>query len=232
MTGVIEISGLTRAFGATVAVSDLDLTFAAGGRHAVIGPNGAGKTTLLNLIAGELRPTSGRIRYDGRDVTRTARAKRSRLGIARTFQQPTVWSSLSVADNIALAAWPHAGTRGTWRRRRYRTLSESCERHLETVGITDLADRPAGALAHGERRMLEQGVARLLAAVRALPAEVTVVVVEHDFAFVSAVADTVTVLHDGKLLATGTPAEIAADASVRTAYLGDLGEPGVVEEVR
>ena len=127
---VIEVSGLTKAFSATVAVSGLDLAFEAGRRHAVIGPNGAGKTTLLNLVSGELLPTSGRIRYDGRDVTRTARAKRSRLGIARTFQQPTVWSTLSVADNIALAAWPHSDLRGKWRRGRYRRLSEACESYL------------------------------------------------------------------------------------------------------
>lgn len=248
---MIEVSALTKAFsGGTLAVGGLDLGFEAGRRHAVIGPNGAGKTTLLNLIAGELRPTSGRIRYDGRDVTRTTRAKRSRLGIARTFQQPTVWSTLSVADNIALAAWPHSTVRGKWRRGRYRALSQACEQYLEVAGITALAARPAGALAHGERRMLDigmalaagprvllldepaagltdQGVERLLAAMRALPEEVTVVVVEHDFAFVSAVADTVTVLQDGMLLATGTPAEIAADASVRAAY---LGEPVVLPE--
>jgi branched-chain amino acid transport system ATP-binding protein len=254
---VVEVSGVTKAFaGGTVAVGGLDLGFEAGGRHAVIGPNGAGKTTLLNLISGELHPTSGRIRYDGRDVTRTSRAKRSRLGIARTFQQPTVWSTLSVADNIALAAWPHSAIRGKWRRGRYRRLSQACEGYLETAGITALADRPAGALAHGERRMLDigmalaagprvllldepaagltdQGVERLLAAMRALPREVTVVVVEHDFAFVAAVADTVTVLQDGKLLATGTPAEIAADAAVRTAYLGEsvsAGSSGVAAD--
>ena len=246
-SAMIEVSGLTKAFaGGTLAVGGLDLGFESGRRHAVIGPNGAGKTTLLNLISGELPPTSGRIRYDGRDVTRTTRAKRSRLGIARTFQQPTVWSTLSVADNIALAAWPHSDLRGKWRRRRYRSLSESCRHYLETAGITALADRPAGALAHGERRMLDigmalaadprvllldepaagltdQGVERLLTAMRALPEEVTVVVVEHDFAFVSAIADTVTVLQDGRLLATGTPAQIAADAAVRQAYLGESG---------
>ena len=253
----IEVSGLTKAFSSTVAVGGLDLTFEAGRRHAVIGPNGAGKTTLLNLISGELRPTAGRIRYDGRDVTRTTRAKRSRLGIARTFQQPTVWSTLSVADNIALAAWPHSDVRGKWQRRRYRRLSDACEGYLETAGITALADRPAGALAHGERRMLDigmalaadprvllldepaagltdHGVERLLTAMRALPEAVTVVVVEHDFAFVAAVADTVTVLQDGKLLATGTPAEIAADAAVREAYLGESvagGEAAAVDDV-
>ena len=244
---MIEVRGLTKAFsGGTLAVGGLDLAFEAGLRHAVIGPNGAGKTTLLNLISGELPPTAGRIHYNGRDVTRTTRSKRSRLGIARTFQQPTVWSTLSVADNIALAAWPHSEVRGKWRRRRYRKLSDACECYLETAGITALADRPAGALAHGERRMLDIGMAlaadprvllldepaagltdpgveRLLEAMRALPREVTVVVVEHDFAFVSAVADTVTVLQDGKLLATGTPEEISADAAVRAAYLGESG---------
>jgi branched-chain amino acid transport system ATP-binding protein len=254
MTAVIEVNGLTKAFRSTLAVGGLDLAFEAGRRHAVIGPNGAGKTTLLNLVSGELRPTSGRIRYNGRDVTRTPRAKRSRLGIARTFQQPTVWGTLSVADNIALAAWPHSDVRAKWRRGRYRALSEACESYLEATGISALADRPAGALAHGERRMLDigmalaadpqvllldepaagltdQGVERLLTAMRALPQEVTVVVVEHDFAFVSAVADTVTVLQDGRLLATGTPAEIAADAAVRTAYLGETGSDIVEESV-
>ena len=153
---MIEVSGLTKAFaGGTLAVGGLDLGFEAGGRHAVIGPNGAGKTTLLNLISGELPPTSGRIRYDGRDVTRITRAKRSRLGIARTFQQPTVWSTLSVADNIALAAWPHSDVRGKWRRRRYRALSEACECYLETAGITALADRPGRRA--GARRAADAG---------------------------------------------------------------------------
>jgi branched-chain amino acid transport system ATP-binding protein len=257
VTALVEVSALTRSFGTTVAVDGLDLAIASGSRHAVIGPNGAGKTTLLHLISGELPPTAGRIVYDGRDVTRMARPKRSRLGIARTFQQPTVWGSLTVSDNMALAAWRHSERRGLWRRPRYRALAEDCRPLLADVGIADLADRTAGGLAHGERRMLDiamalaarpklllldepaagltdDGAERLLAALRALPPEVTVVVVEHDFAFVSAIADTVTVLHDGRPLAAGTPTEIAADAEVRRAYLGvtDLSvtTPGATEE--
>ena len=251
MTALLVLTGLTRSFGSTTAVDALDLEIAAGSRHAVIGPNGAGKTTLLDLIAGELAPTAGRQEFDGHDITHVSRSKRSRLGIARTFQQPAVCDSLTALDNVAMAAWRLSGVRMKWRRPSYSRLTGECLPHLEAVGLRSLALREAGTLAHGERRMLdiamalaarpklllldepaagltEDGITHLIAAIEALPGEVTVVVVEHDFAFVSAVADTVTVLHDGRELATGTPAEIAADAAVHAAYLGSATETGAV----
>ena len=246
-SAMVAVRGLMRRFGATTAVDGLDLAVAPGSRHAVIGPNGAGKTTLLNLVAGDDRPTGGSILIDGVDVTRTSRARRARLGVARTFQQPGVLGTLTALDNVAMAAWRNSDIAGRWRRGPYRRLAEDGRRHLAAVGLADSAHRTAGTLAHGDRRMLDlamalatrpklllldepaagltdEGVERLLAAVRALPSEVTVVVVEHDFAFVSAVADTVTVLQGGRELATGTPEAIAADAAVRQAYLGSAAE--------
>jgi branched-chain amino acid transport system ATP-binding protein len=247
MTVLLSLTGLTRSFGSTTAVDALDLEVAAGSRHALIGPNGAGKTTVLDLVSGEVTPGSGRIGFDGGDVTRLSRPKRARLGIARTFQQPAAMESLTTLDNVALAAWRLSGIRMQWRRSAFSRLAGECLPHLAAVGLEGVAFRKAGSLAHGERRMLdiamalasrpklllldepaagltEAGVERLLGVVRALPEDVTVVVVEHDFAFVSAVADTVTVLHDGRKLATGTPEQIAADSAVRTAYLGTATE--------
>ena len=247
MTVLLSLTGLTRSFGSTTAVDGLDIEVDAGSRHALIGPNGAGKTTVLNLVSGEITPGSGRIAFDGDDVTHLSRPRRARLGIARTFQQPAAMESLTALDNVALAAWRLSGIRMQWRRSAFGRLAGECLPHLAAVGLESLAFRKAGSLAHGERRMLDiamalasrpklllldepaagltdEGVERLLGVVRALPEEVTVVVVEHDFAFVSAVADTVTVLHDGRKLATGTPAEITADATVRTAYLGTATE--------
>ncbi|MGW1995527.1 ABC transporter ATP-binding protein [Embleya sp. NPDC001921] len=222
----------------------LDLTVRRGARHALLGPNGAGKSTVLGMVAGAIPVTSGSIVFAGRDITRLPPARRSRLGIARAFQQPAVVPSLSVLDNVTLAAWRHSRVTGTaWRPTRYRALAGEAATHLETVGLTDRADEIAGELSHGSRRLLDIAMAlaghpklllldepaagltdtdieRLAAVLKALPAEVTMVLVEHNFALVREVTDTVTVLASGQLLATGTPDEIAADQAVRDTYLG------------
>ncbi|GCD97465.1 branched-chain amino acid ABC transporter ATP-binding protein/permease [Embleya hyalina] len=241
---LLTITGLTRRYGALAAVDGLDLTVRRGARHALLGPNGAGKSTVLAMIAGANPVTSGSIVFDGRDVTDLAPARRSRLGIARAFQQPAVVPSLSVLDNVTLAAWRHARRGGiAWRPSRYRSLAGEAAIHLETVGLTARADEIAGELSHGSRRLLDIAMAlaghpklllldepaagltdtdiELLADVlKALPAEVTMVLVEHNFALVREVTDTVTVLASGQLLATGTPDEIAEDRAVRDTYLG------------
>ncbi|WP_406298975.1 branched-chain amino acid ABC transporter ATP-binding protein/permease [Embleya sp. NBC_00888] len=241
---LLTITGLTRRYGALAAVGDLDLTVRRGARHALLGPNGAGKSTVLGMVAGATPVTSGSIVFAGRDITRLPPARRSRLGIARAFQQPAVVPSLSVLDNVTLAAWRHARVAGTaWRPTRYRALAGEAATHLETVGLTDRADEIAGELSHGSRRLLDIAMAlaghpklllldepaagltdtdieRLAAVLKALPAEVTMVLVEHNFALVREVTDTVTVLASGQLLATGTPDEIAADQAVRDTYLG------------
>ncbi|OPC80566.1 hypothetical protein B4N89_06000 [Embleya scabrispora] len=241
---LLTITGLTRRYGALAAVDGLDLTVRRGARHALLGPNGAGKSTVLAMIAGANPVTSGTIVFDGCDITDLAPARRSRLGIARAFQQPAVVPSLSVLDNVTLAAWRHARRGGiAWRPGRYRALAGEAAIHLETVGLTARADEIAGELSHGSRRLLDIAMAlaghpklllldepaagltdtdiELLADVlKALPAEVTMVLVEHNFALVREVTDTVTVLASGQLLATGTPDEIAEDRAVRDTYLG------------
>lgn len=241
---LLTITGLTRRYGALAAVDGLDLTVRRGARHALLGPNGAGKSTVLGMVAGAIPVTSGSIVFAGRDITRLPPARRSRLGIARAFQQPAVVPSLSVLDNVTLAAWRHSRVTGTaWRPTRYRALAGEAATHLETVGLTDRADEIAGELSHGSRRLLDIAMAlaghpklllldepaagltdtdieRLAAVLKALPAEVTMVLVEHNFALVREVTDTVTVLASGQLLATGTPDEIAADQAVRDTYLG------------
>ncbi|MFG3053256.1 ABC transporter ATP-binding protein [Kitasatospora sp. NPDC048239] len=242
MSALLALRGVTRRYGGLVAVDRLDLAIEPGTRHAVIGPNGAGKSTVLGLLAGTVAPSAGRITLDRRDITRAGPARRSRLGIARTFQQPAVLGSLSALDNVALAAWRHTELRGLWRPRRYRELGRRCHDLLDRVGLAQSADHPAGRLSHGRQRLVEIAAAlaarprvllldepaaglteedtdRLVTALRLVPAEVAVLLVEHDLAFVNALADRVTVLHEGRSIADGTPEQISADPAVREAYL-------------
>lgn len=242
---LLVLDGLTRRYGTLTAVDEVNLRLPSGARHAVIGPNGAGKTTLLNLIAGTDRPDRGTIALDGADVTRRGTAARSRLGIARSFQQPTVIAELSVLDNVVLAGWTHRPRhRGAWHRpSRYRLRQEAAARHLEAVGLADLAHRPASALSHGQRRMLDLAAAlagnprlllldepaagltdtdigRMFDIVGGLPPTVAVVLVEHHVEVVSQLATETTVLAAGKVIATGPTQEVLAHPDVRAAYHG------------
>ncbi|MDI2129913.1 ABC transporter ATP-binding protein [Yinghuangia seranimata] len=242
MTDLLTVTELTRSYGSFVALDRADLTVAEGARHALIGPNGAGKTTLLNLIAGTDLATSGRIAFAGRDITWQRPHRRSRGGIARTFQHPSVVPVATVLDNVLLGAWHHH-TAAPWRRAGRRRIADDCRAILETVGLTGLEHRQAGELSHGRRRMLDLAVALagrprlllldepaagltdadvtvLLAVLRDLSDDVAVLLVEHNLDVVAAFARTVTVLHHGRPLVTGTPAEIQADPAVREAYLG------------
>jgi branched-chain amino acid transport system ATP-binding protein len=244
MTGpVLACAGLRRDFGALRAVDGVDLTLPAGARHALIGPNGAGKSTLFRLIAGGLRARSGRIWLDGREVTRLSEPRRARLGISQTFQHTSLFTSMSVAENVLLAAqrvagrpWsPLPGRRGALRRRVAELIAD--------VGLADRGGVPVGALSYGECRQLEVAVAlatrprvllldepaagmspaesaRLVELVAELPAEVTVLFVEHDLDLVFRLATRVTVLHLGKVLMSGTPEEVRASPEVQEAYLG------------
>ncbi|EST29491.1 ABC transporter ATP-binding protein [Streptomyces niveus] len=254
---VLDLKNLTRRYGSLTAVDDVSLQLPAGARHAVIGPNGAGKTTLLNLIAGTDRPDHGTIVLGGADITRTATAKRSRLGIARSFQQPSVIGELSVLDNIVLAGWRHHPLRrGAWRRpSRYRQHEESAARHLEAVGLADSAHRPAADLSHGQRRMLDLAAAlagdprlllldepaagltdgdigRLLSILGGLPESVAIILVEHHVEVVAELAETVTVLAAGKVLITGPTAEALAHPEVRDAYHATSGASRDAVEAR
>lgn len=240
----LELAGLTRRFGSLTAVDDVSLDLPAGARHALIGPNGAGKTTLLNLIAGTERPDQGSIAFLGRDVTRTAPARRSRLGVARSFQQPTAIPDLTVLDNVLLASWRHhPERRGAWRRaaRRGRLAAAAAER-LADVGLAGVADRPAGSLSHGQLRLLDlaaalvarprvllldepaagltdRDVVLLLDVLGALDDDIAVLLVEHNTEVVARLARTVTVLVTGRVLASGPVREVFALPEVRSAYL-------------
>jgi branched-chain amino acid transport system ATP-binding protein len=233
VSGLLHLHAVSRRFGGLVALHDLSLDVAAGTRHAVIGPNGAGKTTLLNLIAGSLRPTSGRITFDGRDITRLPAPARARQGIGRTFQHPALFGRLTVTANLTLAL------NRTTRRGRAGQVA----RLLDDAGLTGYAHVPAGRLPYGLRRRLElamvlAGRPRLLLLdepsagldpdetarlSRLLTAqtgdEVTVLLVDHNLDLVWSLAHTVTALHHGRHLATADPDTIRADPHVQAAYL-------------
>jgi ABC-type branched-subunit amino acid transport system ATPase component len=240
----ISTASVTVRFGAVAALQEVSLAIASGERRALIGPNGAGKTTLFDVITGARRPTSGRILLGGVDVTRLSTWRRARLGLARTFQRSALFPSLTAAENLALAvrARMQTGWR-IWPSRMERKVAVEVSSRLDAAGLAALARRYASTLAHGEQRALEIELAlasqpRLLlldepmaglsgeerqaavARLRSLPAQVTLVLVEHDLDVVFAVAQRISVLDHGVVIAEGTPAQIRADRRVQEVYLG------------
>jgi branched-chain amino acid transport system ATP-binding protein len=243
---LLQIANLAKRFGGIVATDDLSLEVAPGELHAVIGPNGAGKTTLIAQLSGQLRPDSGRIYFNGNDITAAPMEKRSALGLARSFQITSLFLDLSVLDNVALAVQARAGhSFHFWRdARREPQLRDPARAALARVGLADRAELPASLLSHGEHRQLELAMAlasgprmllldepmaglgpeesaRMVAMLRALKNELTILLVEHDMEAVFALADRITVLVYGRVIASGSPAEIRANAQVREAYLGE-----------
>ncbi len=243
---LLEVRGLTKVFGGLIATNRVDLDVLTGETHAVIGPNGAGKTTLIAQLAGERSPDAGTIRFGGRDVTALPAPARSRLGLARSFQITSVFREFSALDNVALAVQAHAGhSFRFWRpARRERALREPARAMLDAVGLGERADVVAGTLAHGEQRQLDIAMAlatgprlllldepmagmgpdesqRMVRFLGALKARHTMLLVEHDMDAVWALADRISVMLYGRLIATGTPEEIRANAEVRQAYLGE-----------
>jgi branched-chain amino acid transport system ATP-binding protein len=247
---LLEVRGLTRSFGGLVATSAIDLDVMAGETHAIIGPNGAGKTTLIGQLAGDLRSDAGRIRFAGEDVTRLAAPARSARGMARSFQITSIFRDFDVLDNVALAVQAHAGhSFRFWRPARAEpSLRAPAREVLEIVGLAGRADVPAGTLSHGEQRQLEIAMAlatrarlllldepmagmgpdeshhmiRFLATLRTRQ---TIVLVEHDMDAVFTLADRISVMVSGRIIATGTPAAIRGNARVREAYLGEASPP-------
>ena len=249
---LLRVEKPAKRFGGIVATDDLALEVGTGDLHAIIGPNGAGKTTLIAQLSGQLRPDTGHIRFDGRDITALPMYKRNRRGLARSFQITSLFLDLSVLDNVALAVQAHAGHsfRFWGNARRDDALRGPARAALEQVGLIDRADRPAAALSHGEHRLLELAMAlagkprmllldepmaglgpeesaRMVEMLRALKAEFTILLVEHDMEAVFALADKITVLVYGRVIASGAPDDIRANQQVREAYLGDA-EEGVV----
>jgi branched-chain amino acid transport system ATP-binding protein len=243
---LLEVEGLSKRFRGIVASDDIQFTVQEGELHAVIGPNGAGKTTLIDQLAGEVRPDAGWIRFAGRDVTALPAHRRSLLGLARSFQITSLFLEFTTLDNVALAVQAHAGhSFGFWREaRREARLREPALAALKRVGLEPRAHVPASQLSHGEHRQLELAMAlaskprmllldepmaglgpeesqRAVAMLRELKREYTILLVEHDMEAVFALADRITVLLEGRVLASGRPEAIRADAEVRRAYLGE-----------
>ncbi len=243
---LLQVAGLTKRFGGVVAADAIALDIAAGECHAVIGPNGAGKTTLVGLLAGEIAPQRGSIRFDGRDVTALAVHNRSQLGVARSFQITSLFAEFTALDNVALAVQAHAGHsfRFWTSARAEAALREPALQALETVGLAARADARVDKLSHGEQRQLEIAVAlatkprlvlldepmaglgadesaRMVALLRRLKGAITMLLIEHDMATVFALADRITVLVYGRVIASGNPTAVRADAAVREAYLGE-----------
>lgn len=224
---ILQATGLSRAFGGLRAVDGVDFDLRAGEIHALIGPNGAGKTTFVGLLSGRLQPDAGVIRLEGRDITALPAHKRVRAGIAYTFQITSIYPRLSVADNVALAV------RG----------GGSVSDALGRVGLAERAGQIAGTLSYGHQRLLEvamglalcprvlildeptQGlaageIAGFVALIRSLVPQTTVLLIEHNMEVVMGLADRITVLNFGQVLASGTPAEVRANRAVQAAYLG------------
>jgi branched-chain amino acid transport system ATP-binding protein len=243
---LLEVEGLSKRFSGIVASDDIQFAVEQGELHAVIGPNGAGKTTLIGQLTGEIRPDSGAIRFAGRDITALPSHRRSLLGLARSFQITSLFLDFTALDNVALAVQAHAGhSFGFWRDvRREAQLREPARAALARVGLSARADTPAYQLSHGEHRQLELAMAlatsprmllldepmaglgpeesqRAVDMLRTLKGEYTIMLVEHDMEAVFALADRITVLIGGRVLASGSPVAIRADAEVRRAYLGE-----------
>ena len=245
---VLSLSHVGKAFGALKVTDDVSLDLRPGELHALIGPNGAGKTTLIHQISGVLKPDSGTIRFRGEDVTRASPAERARRGLARTFQITSIMPSLSALENVAFCAQAKdqhpisffGNAAGDER------LNAPAREALAAVGLADRAHIVAGALSHGEKRALEIAMAtvtqpaailldeplagigreesgRLIDLLNGLKGRYAMLLVEHDMEAVFALADRVSVLVYGRVIASGLPDAVRADPAVREAYLGEEG---------
>ncbi|NDL59362.1 ATP-binding cassette domain-containing protein [Phytoactinopolyspora sp. XMNu-373] len=247
MSGPIAVSlhDITVRFGRLTALDSVAFDVPAGQHRAIIGPNGAGKSTLFGVVAGTHRPTSGRVIVDGDDITSLPVHRRADVGVITTFQHSSLFLRETVLENVLLAVARKARVAHRWFRpaTAYREQLERSAELLAQVGLAGREALPAGALSHGERRQLEVGVAlaaeprvllldepaagmspaetaRLSELIRGLPAEMTVLLVEHDLDLVFDLAHEVTVLHLGQLLTTGSVAQVRANEDVQRAYLG------------
>jgi branched-chain amino acid transport system ATP-binding protein len=247
---LLEIEDLTKRFGGVIASDRISLALKRGELHAVIGPNGAGKTTLIGQLTGEITPDAGNIRFGGRDITGLPVYRRSAIGFARSFQITSLFLDFTALDNVALAVQAHAGhSFRFWRNARSDDeLREPARAALTNAGLGERAGVLAADLSHGERRQLEIAMAlatkprmllldepmagmgpeesvRLIEILRKLKRGVTILLIEHDMDAVFALADRISVLVYGRIIASGDPAAIRADPVVRQAYLGE-GEGG------
>jgi branched-chain amino acid transport system ATP-binding protein len=241
---VLRLEGVSKRFGGVRAVKEVDLDVVRGERRAILGPNGAGKTTLFNLVAGDFAPTGGRIEILGDDVTAQPARRRTGLGLSRTYQKSRLFRGLTVEDNLYLAV---VGREGGHLRlvpsRKDAAYRERARAAAEGVGLGHRLDTPVGSLSHGEQRQLEVGLAsvtepqimmldepasglsrgereQLIELLFGLGRDVTLILIEHDMDVALTVAERVTMMHDGRVIVEGTPAEIRANELVHDLYLG------------
>ncbi len=243
---LLEIDRLTKRFGGVIASDAISLAVPRGELHAVIGPNGAGKTTLIGQLAGEISPDAGHIRFEGREITWLPTYRRSQLGLARSFQITSLFLDFTALDNVVLAVQAHAGhSFHFWANARGEAdLRAPARIALARVGLADRGDVLVSRLSHGEHRQLEIAMAlataprmllldepmagmgpeesaRMVETLRELKGELTILLIEHDMEAVFALADRITVLVYGRIIASGRPETIRANAEVRQAYLGE-----------
>jgi len=243
---ILEAQGLRKAFGALAATDGVSLELREGETHAIIGPNGAGKTTLIGQLAGNLRPDAGHIRFAGEDVTALSAPARARKGFARSFQITSIYRNFTALDNVALAVQAHAGhSFRFWRpAREEAALRKPAQAVLDEVGLGAKAGMLAANLAHGEQRQLEVAMAlatrprvllldepvagmgleesqRMVQFLASLKGRRSIILVEHDMDAVFTLADRISVLVYGRIVASGTPEEVRANVEVRRAYLGE-----------
>lgn len=239
----VRCTGLSRSFGALKAVDAVDLAVEPGARHALIGPNGAGKSTLFKLVTGTMKANAGRVELAGRDVTALSEVKRCRLGMSQTLQHASLFASMTAVETVEVAVQRHESGRISILPRRQPKVRARAEELLADVGLTGREHVAVPSLSHGERKQLEVALAlacrpalllldepaagmspaeraRLVELLGGLPAEITVLFVEHDLDLVFSLADSVTVLHLGRVLLSGSPADVRASDAVREAYLG------------
>ena len=242
---MLEVRQLRKAFGALKASDGIDFDVAEGETHAVIGPNGAGKTTFIGQLSGMLQPDEGRIRFAGADITALSAAARSKKGLSRSFQITSIYHEFSALQNVMLAVQAQSGRSGFWRDARTdQSLVSPARGFLDQVGMQNRHDVLAANLAHGEQRQLEVAMAlatrprlllldepmagmgieesqRMIALLASLKRRQTIVLVEHDMDAVFRLADRISVLVYGRIIATDTPEKIRANPEVRKAYLGE-----------
>ena len=242
----LETEKLCKSFGALTVADNIAFRLAPGARHALIGPNGAGKTTFVNMLTGAIAPSSGRILLGGEDITKVNQAARVRRGLGRTFQITTLFRKLPVLDNVALGIAERDGVaRRVWKpASKHREIIDEASALLTTLGLSGDARTPVQDLPYGRQRLVEIAIAlglkpkvllldepaagvpsqdshHVLDVLGALPADIAILIIEHDMALVFRFASRITVLVQGQILVEGTPQEIAADRRVRDVYLGE-----------
>ncbi|MFA7588268.1 MAG: ABC transporter ATP-binding protein [Novosphingobium sp.] len=248
-TPALQIEDLRKSFGKAEIMRGVNLSIGAGERHAIIGPNGAGKSTLFNLITGRFPPTSGKVRLHGHDLTGLAPFQINRMGLSRSFQITNIFPKMSVFENVRCSLlWSHGYRYSFWNMvNRSRDLTEGAEAILEQINLTSRRDLPAGVLSYAEQRALEIGITMagganvimldeptagmshsetdyIMDLIRKVTENKTLVMVEHDMGVVFGLADRISVLVYGEIIATGRPEEVRANPKVQEAYLGAVLE--------